>query len=41
MQIPLEEKVKQLGRIETDAQRNMTLEEEKIKQLREALAAKK
>jgi cellulose synthase operon protein C len=41
MQIPLEEKVKQLSRIETDAQRNMTLEEEKIKQLREALARQK
>jgi tetratricopeptide (TPR) repeat protein len=40
MQIPLDDKVKQLGRIESDAQRNAVLEEEKIKQLKEQLAAR-
>ncbi len=38
MEIPLDDKVKQLGRIETEAQRNILMEEEKIKRLKEAIS---
>ena len=34
MQIPVEEKIKQLNRIEMDAQRNIVLEDERIKELK-------
>ena len=37
MQISVEEKIKQLNRIEMEAQRNIVLEEEKIKELREKM----
>jgi hypothetical protein len=34
MQISMDEKIKQLNRIEMDAKRNIVLEEEKIKDLK-------
>jgi hypothetical protein len=34
MQIPVEEKIKQLNRIEMDAKRNIVLEEERINELK-------
>ncbi|MBN1981616.1 MAG: hypothetical protein JW795_08800, partial [Chitinivibrionales bacterium] len=37
MQISPEEKIKQLNRIEMEAQRNIVLEEEKIKELKEKM----
>jgi hypothetical protein len=37
MQISVEEKIKQLNRIEMEAQRNIVLEEEKIKELKEKM----
>jgi len=39
MNIPVQDKVKQLGRIEREAERSILMEEEKIKRLKEALAA--
>ena len=37
MQISIEEKIKQLNRIEMEAQRNIVMEEEKIKELKEKM----
>ena len=37
MQISAEDKIKQLNRIEMEAQRNIVFEEEKIKELKEKM----